>query len=457
MNTMKTMSKTNQSESLSGLSRRRLLKTLSMANLGALLGLKGLELRAQSLDGFPSKAMRIVVPQPAGGGFDFVARVMGDKMAQRFTNGVVIENRTGSGTLVGTDIAAKAPADGYTLLLGSVSNMVLNAGLYKNLSYDPVKDFEPLGLAVGYSYTLVARKDAPQKTLAEWDRAGALKTRSSDLRLRWQWFRTTCDRRCTLAFGWRAIDPMRLQGAQAAYTDLMGSRVDLFFDLSSTARVHVDSGQLKAVAVSGPQRLAMHPQVPTLRESGIQNLELESWFGLFASAKTPAKELAVLRASVMEAMTAPEVRERFEKQGGRVLALGAEESRAVLKPGLGQVGTPDSSSGYTARIIESKDMIKHIVMWDILGEGAGDKKANIEKVKTSFESLKGKIPGMLHLEVGVDHSAIDYACDVVLYTEFQTQADLDAYAVHPEHLKVRDALNGLRVARHQVDYVVSTQ
>lgn len=101
-------------------------------------------------------------------------------------------------------------------------------------------------------------------------------------------------------------------------------------------------------------------------------------------------------------------------------------------------------------------MIKHIVMWNIFGENASEKKANIEKVKTSFESLKGKINGLLHLEVGVDHSAIDYACDVVLYTEFQTQADLDAYAVHPEHLKVRDALNGLRVARHQVDYFVST-
>ena len=100
-------------------------------------------------------------------------------------------------------------------------------------------------------------------------------------------------------------------------------------------------------------------------------------------------------------------------------------------------------------------MIKHIVMWNILGESSAEKKANIDKVKSAFELLKGKIPGMVHLEVGVDHSGIDYACDVVLYTEFEAQADLDAYAVHPEHLKVRDALNGLRVARHQVDYVVS--
>ncbi len=314
--------------------RRHLLKTLALSNSAAMLGMNPWALSAQAQDAFPSKAIRIVVPQPAGGGFDFVARVMGDKMAQRFANGVVVENRTGSGTLVGTDIAAKAPADGYTLLLGSVSNMVLNAGLYKNLSYDPVRDFEPLGLAVGYSYTLVSRKDAPQKTLAEWIELA----RAKPGQVTYASAGNGSGQHVIAAALWHLagvqLTHVPYKGAQAAYTDLMGSRVDLFFDLSSTARVHVDSGQLKAIAVSGPQRLAMHPQVPTLRESGIQNLELESWFGLFASAKTPAKEMAVLKASVLEAMAAPEVRERFEKQGGRVLAMGAEDSKAILKRDL---------------------------------------------------------------------------------------------------------------------------
>ena len=127
---------------------------------------------------------------------------------------------------------------------------------------------------------------------------------------------------------------MPYRGAQAAYTDLIGSRVDLFFDLSPTARVHVDSGELIALAVSGPQRLATLPNVPTLRETGIANLELESWFGLFAPSKTPAKELQLLRSMVLEAMQASDVKERFERQGGRVLALGAEDSRAVFKRDL---------------------------------------------------------------------------------------------------------------------------
>jgi tripartite-type tricarboxylate transporter receptor subunit TctC len=314
--------------------RRQLIKTMALSNASALLGLSSLDVSAQSADAFPSRAVRVVVPQPAGGGFDFVARVLADKLAQRFTNGVVVENRTGSGTLVGTDLAAKAPADGYTLLLGSVSNMVLNAGLYKNLSYDPVRDFEPLGLAVGYSYTLVARKDAAQKTLLDWIELA----RAKPGQVTYASAGNGSGQHVLAAALWHLagvqLTHVPYKGAQAAYTDLMGSRVDLFFDLSSTARVHVDSGQLKAVAVSGPQRLSIHSQVPTLKESGIQNLELESWFGLFVSAKTPTKELSVLKASVLEAMAAPEIKERFEKQGGRFLGLGSDESKTILKRDL---------------------------------------------------------------------------------------------------------------------------
>jgi hypothetical protein len=97
-------------------------------------------------------------------------------------------------------------------------------------------------------------------------------------------------------------------------------------------------------------------------------------------------------------------------------------------------------------------MIKHIVMWDLRGDTAAEKALGIRQLKAGFESLRGRIPGLIHLEVGVDTSGIDYACDVVLYTEFATQAALDAYGSHPEHLRVKHELAGLRVARHQVDY-----
>ena len=314
--------------------RRETLKHLGLG--GAALALEGQALTAfsQSAETFPSRSIKVVVPQPAGGGFDFVARVLADKMTQGVAAGVIVENRTGSGTLVGTDFVAKAPADGYTLLLGSVSNMVLNAGLYKNLSYDPVKDFEPLGLAVGYSYTLVSRLDAKLKTLKDWlDYAkahpGQVTYASAG--------NGTGQHVIAAALAHVAgVDLIHVpyRGAQAAYTDLIGGRVDLFFDLSSTARVLVDARHLQALAVSGAQRLPIHPQVPTLLESGIESLELESWFGLFASSKTPSKEMAYLTALVKEAMLAPETRARFEKQGGRLLAWAPQESRQALKKDL---------------------------------------------------------------------------------------------------------------------------
>ena len=314
--------------------RRETLKRLGLA--AAALGLNSQALTAwsQSADPYPARSIKVVVPQPAGGGFDFVARVLADKMAQGVAAGVIVENRTGSGTLVGTDYVAKAPADGYTLLLGSVSNMVLNAGLYKNLSYDPAKDFEPLGLAVGYSYTLVSRLDAKLKTLKDWldyarSHPGQVTYASAGNGTGQHVIAAAL---CHVAGVELIHVPYR--GAQAAYTDLMGGRVDLFFDLSSTARVHVDAQRLQALAVSGSQRLPMHPQVPTLLESGIEGLELESWFGLFASAKTPAKEMAYLSALVREAMQSPDVKARFEKQGGRVLAWGPQESRQALKKDL---------------------------------------------------------------------------------------------------------------------------
>lgn len=98
--------------------------------------------------------------------------------------------------------------------------------------------------------------------------------------------------------------------------------------------------------------------------------------------------------------------------------------------------------------------IKHIVMWNVRGDSQQEHRANIERLRHEFESLRGRIPGLLHLEIGVDHSGIDYACDVLLYSEFDSQAALDAYASHPEHLRVKQSLGDLRTARHQVDYQV---
>jgi tripartite-type tricarboxylate transporter receptor subunit TctC len=278
---------------------------------------------------FPNRPLKIVVPQPPGGGFDFVARTLAEPLGRALAQSVVVENRPGSGTLVGTDAAAKAAPDGYTLLVGSVSNMVLNSGLYPSLPYDPQRDFEPIGVAVGYSYTLMSRKDLGIETLAEVLKQAKAKPRA----LSYASAGNGSGQHVLAAATWHSAGVELLhvpyRGAQAAYQDLLGGRVDLFFDLAPTARTQVGAGTVKALASSGAQRNPMHPDVPTLREAGV-DLELESWFGLFAPARTPAPALARLRDELLRAARSTEVQAVFTNAGGRPLPLSADDTRALL-------------------------------------------------------------------------------------------------------------------------------
>lgn len=278
---------------------------------------------------FPNRPLKIIVPQPPGGGFDFVGRTLAEYLGRGLGQGVVVENRPGSGTLVGTDAAAKAAPDGYTLLVGSVSNMVLNSGLYPSLPYDPQRDFEPVGMAVAYSYTLMARKELPVGSLAELLRMAKAQPRAFS----YASAGNGSGQHVLAAALWQQAGVELLhvpyRGAQAAYQDLIGGRVDLFFDLAPTARVQIGAGSVKPLATSGAQRNPMHPDLPTLREASV-DLELESWFGLFAPARTPAPALARLRAELQRVAGSAEVKEVFAKAGGRPLPLNADDTRAML-------------------------------------------------------------------------------------------------------------------------------
>jgi tripartite-type tricarboxylate transporter receptor subunit TctC len=280
---------------------------------------------------YPARPVRIIVPQPPGGGFDTVGRLLADRLGRVTGQSFVVENRTGSGTLVGTDAAAKAPADGYTLLVGSVSNLALNPGLYPNLPYDSLHDFEPVGLVVSYSYTLVGRKDLPQHSLAEV----LAYARANPGKLNYASAGVGSGQHVLAAALWHLagvqLSHVPYRGAQPAYQDLLGGRVDLFFDLSPTARVQVDAGNAQALAVSGGARNPMHPQVPTVQETGAAALQLESWFGLFAPAKTPPEVLQKLRADFARVAAQPDLQETLRKGGGTPLALIGDDARDVVR------------------------------------------------------------------------------------------------------------------------------
>jgi tripartite-type tricarboxylate transporter receptor subunit TctC len=288
----------------------------------------GLFCMAAAGQGFPNRVVKVVVPQPPGGGFDAVARTMADPLSRQLGQPVIVENRPGAGTIVGTEAVAKADPDGYTLLLGASANLALNPGLYKKLPYDP-KDFKVVGLAATFSYTLAARNDLPFNSLreiVEHARANPGKlTYASGGNGTGQHIAAAV----TFHLAGVKVTHVPYKGAQAAYQDLLPGRVDMFFDNSATARPHIQNGRVKAIAVSSPQRVSYHPDVPTVREAGV-DFEMVTWVGYFARADTPAPILARLREAFDKALATPEVPAMLEKRGAFPMRVPAAEAEALV-------------------------------------------------------------------------------------------------------------------------------
>jgi tripartite-type tricarboxylate transporter receptor subunit TctC len=283
---------------------------------------------AAAAQDFPSRVLKVVVPQPPGGGFDAVARTMAEPFAQHLGQSVIVENRPGAGTIVGTEAVAKAEPDGYTLLLGASANLALNPGLYKQLPYDP-KGFKVVGLAATFSYTLAARKDLPFNSLREI----VEHARANPGKLTYASGGNGTGQHIAAAVTFHLagvnVTHVPYKGAQAAYQDLLPGRVDLFFDNSATARPHIQGARVKAIAVSSPQRVAYHPDVPTVREAGV-DFEMVTWVGYFAHAGTPAPVLARLRADFAKAVAMPEVAAMLEKRGAFPVRMPVAEAEALV-------------------------------------------------------------------------------------------------------------------------------
>jgi tripartite-type tricarboxylate transporter receptor subunit TctC len=280
---------------------------------------------------YPSRPVRIIVPTTPGGGYDNLGRLVAERLSPELGVGVVVENRTGGGTLVGTQVAAAAAPDGYTLVVGGLANMALNAGLYKNPQYNAATDFIPITLVASFSYCLVARRDLPQSTLAEllaYARANPGKLNMAT--------GGTGSGQHVAAVMLRRLGNIQMveipyKGAQAAYTDLVGGRVDLFFDNTTTAQPLIEAGRIKAIATSGSQRDKSLPGVPTATEAGLPGMVLESWLGIFAPARTPPAAVNRLREAMSRVVAQPDLRKRLEDGGWRMLDQDAASTEQFVR------------------------------------------------------------------------------------------------------------------------------
>ncbi len=280
---------------------------------------------------YPNHPIQVIAPSTAGGGFDLVGRVLASKLSEQLGQQFVVENKPGSGTLLGTQTIAKSTPDGYHLLVGGLSNMALNVGLYKQPGYDPVNDFIPIRLVVSHSYTLIATQSLAANNLK--DVFALAKAQPGKLTIgssgpgSGQFILASLLRN----LGKADLLQVPYKGAQPVYMDLIAGRVDLFFDNSTTTRPYLESGQVKGLAVSSHVRAADAPNIPTLKETGAMDLDMETWFGWFAPAKTPLPIVEKLRAEIDKAMTNADVKTRLQQGSGRILHMSTPETEAFVK------------------------------------------------------------------------------------------------------------------------------
>jgi hypothetical protein len=264
---------------------------------------------------YPHKPIRLIVPFTPGGSTDILARAIGQELTKAWGQSVVIDNVPGAGGSIGADKAAKAPADGYTLLMGHIGTLAVNPSLYPKLPYNPVKDFAPVAWVARVPNILVVNSALPVKSLQDLvtyarSKPGQLSYGSggngSAANLATEYFKMQTG---------TAIVHIPYRGTVPAVTDLIGGQIQLVFTGAPAVLGFVKSGQLRALAVSSPRRLEAMPDLPTVAESGYKNFEADQWYGVVAPAGTPKDIVQKLNLQINAALNAPELKKRLNAEG----------------------------------------------------------------------------------------------------------------------------------------------
>jgi tripartite-type tricarboxylate transporter receptor subunit TctC len=280
---------------------------------------------------YPTKPIRVVVPFPAGGGTDIIAREVTNKMSTTLGWSFVIDNKPGSGGNLGVDAVAKAAPDGYTIALGQSSNLAINPSLFSKMPYDSVKDLAPIGLVASSPMVMVVGADSPLKTLA--DVVAASKAKPGSLNFATSGNGTVAHLSGEVfqkAAGIK-FTHVPYKGAAQATTDLIGGQVQLSMSSVPTLIGHIRSGKMRPIAVTSLTRVDDIPQVPTIAESGYKGFETVTWFGFVAPAHTPKDIVARLNAEINKALQSPDVKKKLSDQGADILGGSPEKFGALIK------------------------------------------------------------------------------------------------------------------------------
>jgi tripartite-type tricarboxylate transporter receptor subunit TctC len=285
--------------------------------------------RALAAD-YPTRLIRLIVPYAPGGGADAVARVVARHVGDSLGQSIVVENRGGAGSIIGTDLVAKAEPDGYTLLLGQSGPISINPAVYKSLPYDPAKDLVPITMTNSYPYVLVVNAKLPANSLQEFVALGKSKPGSMN-------YGTTgvgaANHLMAELFSAKAglkMTHIPYRGTAVAVADLVAEQVTMVFGDPVSVLPHMQAGTLRALAVTSPQRSPVAPQIPTMAEGGYPDVEAVAWHGIFAPARTPQAVVDKLHAEIVKALQNPDIKELLSKQAMQPVGNTPQEFAAFL-------------------------------------------------------------------------------------------------------------------------------
>ena len=300
---------------------------------------------AWSQAAYPSRPIRLVVPFPAGGGTDLIAREVANKVATANGWSIIIDNKPGSGGNLGVDAAAKAPADGYTLVLGQTSNLAINPTLYPKLPYKPETDLAPVGLVAQAPLVLVVAANSPYKTLA--DVVAAAKAKPDALNYASSGNGTVAHLAAELLQKQAGVKFTHVpyKGAAQGSTDLIGGQIQMYMSSVPTLIGYIKNGKMRAIAVTSQQRTTDLPDVPTVAESGYKGFEAVTWFGVAGPDGLPKDVVTKLNTAFNQALGDAEVKKKLAGQGAEVRGSTPEQFGALIKSEIVRWGKVVEASG----------------------------------------------------------------------------------------------------------------
>jgi tripartite-type tricarboxylate transporter receptor subunit TctC len=291
----------------------------------------GMATNSVAAEDFPTRPVTIIVASTPGGGTDIISRIIGEQLSKQLGQPFVVENIPGAGSLQGTVVAAKAAPDGYTLQTGLNASMAVNPSLFANLPYDPISDFEPVGMLAEFPFVVVVSNNFPAHSIKELialaqSRPGEINYASAGngtgQHLSMELFKLMTGIKLTHV-------PYR--GAAPAYTDVIAGQVPVFIDNLASALGQIKGGNVRALAVTGKDRSPLLPDVPTVEEAGVPGYVYYTWFGLWAPKKTPQPIIDRLHAEVQKALADPTVKQRIAGAAGEPMDMPLADIKPFLK------------------------------------------------------------------------------------------------------------------------------